>query len=77
MEGLKYYEILFTDGYGICIKSKISSPTREQVAIFLNKDMKRYHYKLQDIDSIYEISLEEARCFYDMENESKFPILKK
>lgn len=72
---IKYYEVLFTDSYGICIKSKIENPTREQVATFLKTDMELYHYKLQDIESIDEILLEEAKHFYDMENEENFPIL--
>ena len=38
--------------------------------------MRRFHYTLGDIESIEEISLEEARCFYDMENENEFPVLK-
>ncbi len=73
---IKYYEVLFTDTYGICIKSEIENPTREQVATFLKDDMKKYHYKLEDIESIDEISLKEASNFYDMENEESFPILR-
>lgn len=73
---MKYYEVLFTDSYGICIKSEVENPTREQVADFLREDMEKYKYKLQDIESIDEISLEEAKNFYDMENEKSFPVLK-
>lgn len=72
---MKYYEVLFVDSFGICIKSDIENPTREQVAVFLKDDMKNYHYKLQDIESIHEITLKEAERFYDMENEKDFPVL--
>lgn len=72
---MKYYEVLFKDFYGICIKSEIENPTREQVAEFLKDDMEKFNYKLEDIDSIDEISLNEAKNFYDMENESNFPVL--
>lgn len=71
----KYYEILMTDSYGICIKSQVINPTRDQVWKFLEADMKMYHYKEADIDSIDEILLSEAKQFYDMENESEWPIL--
>jgi hypothetical protein len=72
----KYYEILFTDSYGICIKSDVEQPSREQVWNFLKTDMMKYHYKTHDIESIDEISLEEASLFYDMENEKGFSVLK-
>jgi hypothetical protein len=74
---MKYYEILFADSYGICIKSEVENPSREQVWEFLKEDMVKYHYKIQDIESIDEISLEDAKSFYDMENEVTFPILRK
>ena len=73
---MKYYEVLFKDSYGICIKSEVGNPTREQVAEFLRLDMEKFNYKLQDIESIDEISLDEAKNFYDMENEKDFPVLK-
>lgn len=73
---MKYYEVLFADSYGICIKSEIENPTRERVAKFLKSDMEKFHYKLLDIVSIDEISLEESKNFYDMENEKNFPVLR-
>lgn len=73
---MKYYEVLFKDSYGICIKSEVENPTREQAAEFLRLDMERFNYKLQDIESIDEISLDEVKNFYDMENEKDFPVLK-
>lgn len=73
---MKYYEVLFKDSCGICIRSEVENPTRECVGYFLKDDMRRFHYTLGDIESIEEISLEEARCFYDMENENEFPVLK-
>lgn len=73
---MKYHEVLFTDSYGICIKSEIENPTKEQVSNFLKEDMEKFHYKTDDIDSINEIPLEEARSFYDMENEEDFPVLR-
>lgn len=73
---MKYYEVLFSDSYGICIKSEVKNPTKEQVALFLKNDMEKYSYKTADIRSIDEISLEEADQFYDMEDEQNFPVLK-
>lgn len=72
---MRYYEILFADNYGICIKSEIENPTQEQVANFMKKDMGYYRYKMEDIESIDEIALEDAVWFYDMENEKNFPVL--
>lgn len=71
-----YYEVLFSDSYGICIKSEIENPSVEQVADFLEEDMKMFEYTIQDIESIDPISLEEAQSFYDMENEADFPVLR-
>ncbi len=70
-----YYEVLFNDSYGICIKSIIENPTKEQVAEFLKEDMDNFDYTIDDIESIDTISLEEATHFYDMENEANFPVL--
>lgn len=73
---MKYYEILFRDSYGICIKSEVTPPSKEQVAKFMHKDFEKFGYTIEDIESIDEISLEEAKSFYDMEEEWKFPILR-
>lgn len=73
---MKYYEVLFKDSYGICIKSEVENPTKEQVAEFLKVDMEKFNYKLKDIESIDEITLDEANNFYDMDNEKDFPVLK-
>ena len=72
---MKYYEVLFNDEYGICIKSEVENPTKEQVAEFLKVDMKKNNYTIVDIEDIAEISLEEAKAFYDMEKEKVFPVL--
>jgi hypothetical protein len=72
---MKYYEVLFNDEYGICIKSMVENPTKEQVTEFLKVDMKNNNYTINDIEDIAEISLEEAKAFYDMEKEKVFPIL--
>lgn len=72
---MKYYEVLFNDEYGICIKSEVENPTKEQVADFLKADMTKYNYTINDIEDIAEINLEEAKLFYDMEKEIDFPIL--
>lgn len=73
---MRYYEILFTDSYGICIKSEVENPTKEQVGKFLEKDMEKLNYKSEDIESISEISIDEAWNFYDMEDEKNFLALK-
>lgn len=71
-----YYEVLFDDEYGICIKSEVENPSKEMVADFLSEDMKKFNYTIDNISSIDPISKEEAHSFYDMENEANFPVLK-
>jgi len=74
-DDVKYYEVLFKDQYGICIKSAIENPTAVQVAEFLKVDMDNNEYTIDDIEDIAELTLDEAEAFYDMENEKEFPIL--
>lgn len=75
---IKYYEVELKsskrpkDIYSICIKAEIE-PKKEEVEKFLNIDMKNMDYDI--IGDINEISLEEAKPFYDMENERNFPVL--
>lgn len=71
---MRYYEIDFDDGYGICIKSEIEDPTEKQVGDFLVACGDKYNE--DNIVMILETTLEEASRFYDMENEANFPILK-
>ena len=72
-----YYEVLFKNSYGMCIKSEVENPTKEQVAEFLKKDMENLGLKhgRGDIESVDPISHEDAIKFYDMENEANFPVL--
>jgi nucleoside diphosphate kinase len=72
---MKYYEVLFFDQTGICIKSNVENPSKEQVTEFLKVDFENHGYNINDIEDIAEISLEEAKLFYDMENEKVFPVL--
>lgn len=74
---MKYYlyEVLFKDEYGICIKSMIKNPNKEQVAEFLISDMEKFNYTINDIEDIAEISIDESKMFYSMKNEKNFPIL--
>ena len=64
---MRYFEIDMSnsegDTYSMCIKAT-HTPT---------KDMENFGYT--KIDTIVETSLEEARNFYDMENEKEFPVL--
>lgn len=68
---VKYYEVDFNNGYGMVIKSKIE-PTREQIEEFVKVDAD----KNGGVADIYGPSTrEEVSPFYDMENESNWPIL--
>ena len=68
---VKYYEVDFNNGYGMVIKSKIE-PTREQIEEFVKVDAD----KNGGVAEIYGPSTrEEVSPFYDMENESNWPIL--
>lgn len=68
---VKYYEVDFNNGYGMVIKSKIE-PTREQIEEFVKVDAD----KNDGVAEIYGPSTrEEVSPFYDMENESNWPIL--
>ena len=73
---MRYFEIDMSnsegDTYSMCIKAT-HTPTKEEVKIFLRKDMENFGYT--KIDTIVETYLEEARNFYDMENEKEFPVL--
>lgn len=73
---MRYFEIDMSnsegDTYSMCIKAT-HTPTKEETKSFLKKDMENFGYT--DIDCIVETTLEEARIFYDMENEKDFPVL--
>ena len=59
--------------YSICIKGT-RKPTKEEVKEFLKTDMDSLGY--DTVSFINETTLEEAKNFYDMDNETKFPIFK-
>lgn len=72
---MRYFEIDMSnenDNYSMCIKAT-HEPTKEEAKEFLKADMEEMGYTT--IDCIVETTLEEARNFYDMENEEKFPVL--
>lgn len=73
---MRYFEIDMSnenDSYSMCIKAT-HEPTKEEVKEFLKTDMESIG--CTTIDCIVETTLEEARNFYDMENEENFPVLK-
>ena len=75
MENIRYFEIDMSnenDSYSMCIKAT-HKPTKEEVKNFLKKDMEDMGYT--KINTIVETTLEEAKNFYDMENEASFPVL--
>lgn len=76
---MKYFEIDMSNEreegcYSMCIKA-MHEPTKEEVKEFLAEDMKELGYT--EIDAIIETTLEDAKNFYDMENEENFPVLGK
>ena len=75
---MRYFEIDMSNKreegcYSMCIKAT-HEPTKEEVMNFLARDMKELGYT--EIDAIIETTLEEAKNFYDMENEENFPVLR-
>ena len=77
MENIRYFEIDMSNEnekgcYSMCIKAT-HKPTKREVKKFLANDMKTMGYT--KIDNIIETTLEEAKNFYDMENEKNFPVL--
>ena len=75
MKNIRYFEIDMSnenDSYSMCIKAT-HKPTKEEIKDFLKKDMEDMGYT--EIDIIVETTLEEAKNFYDMENEVSFPVL--
>ncbi|WP_313069839.1 hypothetical protein [Lacrimispora sp.] len=82
MENIKYYEVEMSSKtkvkemgtYSICIKG-LKKPTRKEAEQFIKKDLKSNGYDY--VSFVNEIDLEEAKCFYDMENETNFPVFGK
>ena len=77
MAGVRYFEVDMinregNDCYSMCIKAD-HEPTKREVKKFLAKDMEKLDYT--EIAAIMETTLEEAKNFYDMENEENFPVL--
>lgn len=73
---MKYFEIDLgkrgsCDEYSICIRG-LRKPTKKEAKKFLEKDMKNLGYDI--VKFVCETTLEEAKDFYYMENESDFPI---
>ena len=83
----KYYEVEFAkkselyddsfvgtpDRYSICIIAE-HYPTEEEAEEFCKEDMKNFGYDV--VTEVIEIDSDEAHNFFDMENETNFPILK-
>ena len=73
----KYYEVTFrsharlSDTYSICIKAK-RRPDLGEAEEFCKNDMKKMDYDY--IEDVAEITKDEAYRFFDMENESKWPV---
>lgn len=68
---MNYYEIDFDNEYGICIKG-VRQPTIEEAEQFCKSDLKESNAK--HVVFIRETTLEDARYFYDMENEANYPV---
>ena len=73
----KYYEVTFrshanlSDTYSICIKAK-RRPDLGEAEEFCKNDMKKMDYDY--IEDVAEITKDEAYRFFDMNNESKWPV---
>jgi hypothetical protein len=49
---MKYYEVLFFDQTGICIKSNVENPSKELVTEFLKADFENHGYNMHEIEDI-------------------------
>lgn len=67
----RYFEITFNDGYSICIRG-MRRPTLDEATIFCKSDME--YFGLKNVVEVIEIDKKEAHDFFDMENESVYPI---
>lgn len=68
---INFYELLFDNGYGICIKG-IRQPSISEANKFCEQDIKKSDAK--EVVSVDPISHTEAYAFYDMSNEKNFPV---
>ncbi len=73
---MKYFEIDFgegTDNDRICIRG-FRKPTIEEASEFCREDEKMFGKR---VTRVTEITLEEAKEFYDVNKDAKFPIFGK
>lgn len=73
---MKYFEIDFgegTDNDRICIRG-LRKPTIDEASEFCRAEEKMFGQK---VTMVTEISLEEAKAFYNMDNMARFPIFGK
>jgi hypothetical protein len=68
---MNYYEILFDNEYGVCIKG-VRQPSTEEAQAFCQSDITKSGATA--VISVDPIGIEDARAFYDMSNEEHFPI---
>lgn len=65
-----YYEVVFSDGYSICILGE-RQPTVEEANIFCKEDCENMKVT---VTNVIEIDSYEAHTFFDMDDEANFPI---
>ena len=70
-EQMKYFEIMFPDGYSILIKG-IREPSIDEAKEFLKEDMKNMGYT--EIDYIEEWKLSDALTAFDFDNVEHWPV---
>lgn len=69
MKNLVFTEVDFADGYSIVIRST-HKPTLEEVKKWVKADSDKFG----EVTGIYDIDEEDARKFYDFENEKNWPV---
>ena len=71
MPKIRYFEVMFTNGYSICIKG-VREPSIEEAKEFLKEDMKCLG--VTEIEYIEEWTLNDALSAFDFGNEANWPV---
>jgi len=69
-----YYEVLFNNGYGICIRG-LKKPSIKEAEEFCKDDMELF--ESDSVEWVEELSYSEACKYYDMETDDDYPVFGK
>ena len=71
MQKIRYFEVMFANGYSICIKG-VREPSVEEAKEFLKEDMKCLG--VSEIDYIEEWKFSDAITAFDFSDVEKWPL---